>query len=110
MDEIERLSHTNEVLSTLKHQDLPFSPVLNQIITNAERNATALPQAKRHPEKKFATALFIYAGPLAYEFLQKNLHQALPSLRTVQRIVHANYDGTSALKCKTLGGIHYTMH
>ena len=23
--------------------------------------------------KKFATALFIYAGPLAYEFLQNNL-------------------------------------
>ena len=33
-----------------------------------------------------------YAGPLAYNFFQKNLHQALPSLRTVQRVVHANYN------------------
>ena len=68
--------------------------MLKQIIANAERNATAVPQAKRHPEvlKKFATALFIYAGPLAYNLLHKNLHQALPSLRTVQRVVHANYN------------------
>ena len=97
VDEIERLSHTNEVLSVLQQRpsdQLPFSPVLKQIIVNAERNATALPQAKRHPEvlKKFATALLIYAGPLAYNFLQKNLHEALPSLRTVQRIVHAKFD------------------
>ena len=75
-------------------EEMPFSPVLKQIIANAERNATALPQAKRHPEilLKIATALLIYAGPLAYNFLQKNLHQALPSLRTVKRIVHASYD------------------
>lgn len=97
VDEIERLSHTNEVLSMLQRQspdELPFRPVLKQIIMNAERNATVLPQAKRHPEvlKNFATALFIYARPLAYNFLQRNLHQPLPSLRTVQRIVHGNYD------------------
>ena len=35
--------------------------------------------------KKISIALFIYFGPLAYEFLQKNLHQALPSLLTIQR-------------------------
>ena len=29
---------------------------------------------------------------MAYEFLQRNLHQALPSLRTIQRVVRANYD------------------
>ena len=94
VDEIERLT---EVLSTLRIQEsnvLSFSPVLRQIIANSERNATALPQGKRHSEvlKKFATALFICMGPLAYELLQRNLHQALPSLRTIQRIVHANYD------------------
>ena len=94
VDEIEKLSHGNKELCTLRNQDVPFSPVFKQIIANAKRNATVLPHAKRHLEviKKFATVLFIYAGPLAYEFLQKNLHQALPSLRTVQRIVHTSYD------------------
>ena len=97
LNEIERLSHTNKLLSVFQQKcpdDRPFSPILKQIILNAERNATALPQVKRHTEvlKKFATALFIYAEPLAYNFLQKYLHQALPSLRTVQRIVHASYD------------------
>ena len=97
LNEIERLSHTNKLLSVFQQKcpdDRPFSPILKQIILNAERNVTALPQAKKHTEvlKKFATALFIYAGPLAYNFLQKNLHQALPSLRTVQCIVHTSYD------------------
>ena len=47
----------------------------------------------RHPEilKKFATALFIYAGPLAYEFIQQNMPEALPSLRTVQTTIHVEY-------------------
>ena len=100
VDEIERLTHNTKILSTLRRQEsdessvMSFSPVLKQIIANAEQNATALPHGKRHPEviKKFATALFIYAGPLAYEFLQSNLHQALPSLRTIQYVVHANYN------------------
>jgi hypothetical protein len=53
VDEMERLSHTNEVLSVLQQRpsdQLPFSPMLKQITANAERNVTALPQAKRHPE------------------------------------------------------------
>ena len=96
IDDIQRLMPKHDVLSTLKVQEqdaMPFSVVLKTIIANAERNANVLPHGKRHPEvlKKFATALFIYAGPLAYDFLQQNLHQALPSLRTVQRIVHAHY-------------------
>ena len=97
VDEIEKLTQSNDILSTLRVQEsnvMPFSPVLKQIISNAERNAKTLPHGKRHPEvlKKFATALYIYSGPLAYEFLQRNLHQALPSLRTIQRVVHANYN------------------
>ena len=50
------LSESTEVLSVLKRQcpeEMAFSPVLKQIIANAERNATALPEAKRHPEIKF---------------------------------------------------------
>lgn len=41
--------------------------------------------------KKFSTSFFIYAGPLAYDFLQRNLSCALPSLRTVQRLVQSEY-------------------
>jgi len=41
--------------------------------------------------KKFATALFIYCSPLSYEFIHQNMHEALSSLRTVQRIIHAEY-------------------
>ena len=71
--------------------------ILKQIIANAERNALALPHGRRHSDvlKRFSTGLYIYAGPLAYEFLQHNLHQALPSLRTVQRIIHAKYEAIS---------------
>lgn len=66
---------------------------MRQIIANAEKNAHRLPHGQRHPEvlKKFSTSLFIYAGPLAYDFLQRNLSHALPSLRTVQRLVQSQY-------------------
>ena len=36
-------------------------------------------------------SLFIYAGPSAYSFIQHNLHQSLPSMRTIQRAVHSEY-------------------
>ena len=41
--------------------------------------------------KKFATALFIYCGPLSYEFIHQNMCQALPSLRSVQQIIRSQY-------------------
>lgn len=45
---------------------------------------------RRHTEvlKKFATLLYINAGSMAYQFIQGNIPEALPSLRTVQDIVH----------------------
>ena len=60
---------------------------------NAEKNAGNSKHGYRHTEivKKFAIALFIYSGPLAYDFLQHNLSQALPSLRTVRRLVYSEY-------------------
>ena len=69
------------------------SPLLKQLLLNAERNVQKFPHQRRHEEvlKKFATSLFIFSGPLAYEFLQQNLPEALPSLRTVQRIVSSEY-------------------
>ncbi len=41
--------------------------------------------------KKFSTALLIYSGPLAYEFMHHNMPQAFPSLRTVQNIIQLEY-------------------
>ena len=100
VDEIERLTHNSIVLSTLRKQEsdeskaMLFGPVIRQMIANAERNAVTLPQGIRHPEilKKFATALFIYAGPLAYDFCNITCIMALPSLRTIQRVVHTHYN------------------
>ena len=67
--------------------------MLKQLLANAQKNASRLPRQRHHGQvlKKFATALFIYSGPLAYEFLQKKLPEALPSLRTIQRIVSSEF-------------------
>ena len=45
-------------------------PLLKHLLLNTERNAEKLPQQRRHEEllKKFSTSLFIYAGPMAYDF------------------------------------------
>ena len=105
LDNIQHLVNENKKLSLVLHnliqensesensKELKFTPVLKHIILNAERNAIQMPKCRRHPEilKKFCTALFIYAGPLAYEFMQQNMPQALPCLRTVQHIVHSEY-------------------
>ena len=101
LNEIEQLTRENERLSYLlqsqctKTSDVScsFSPVLKQIISNAEANGHRLPHRRQHPEvlKKFSTSLFIYTGPLAYDFLQRNPSCALPSLRTVQRQVQTEY-------------------
>ena len=109
MNEIEHLLSENSRLASLLHcstsntgsennsctglSTSSFTAVLQQIISNAEQNASRLPQGARHPEvvQKFATSLFIYTGPLAYEFLQQNLSQSLPSVRTVQRIIRKEY-------------------
>ena len=39
----------------------------------------------------FAVSLLIYAGPMAYHFVQSNMSQALLSLRTVQRRINNVY-------------------
>ena len=71
-----------------------FSPLLKQLLTNAKANVDKMvPQAKRHNAiiKKFSTSLLIYAGPRAYNFLHVNMPQAIPSLRTIQRVVQSEY-------------------
>ena len=58
------------------------SPLLKQLLSNAIRNADKLPQQRRHHDvlKKFATSLFIYSGSRTYDFLHRNLSDALPCL------------------------------
>ena len=82
--------HDDEHPISCKEQ---FSAILKQIVINAERNVGKVPTQRHHPTvlKKFSTALFIYSGPLAYEFIQQNMPEALPSVRTVQTAIHAKY-------------------
>ena len=71
----------------------PVTLVLQSILKNAIENSAKQPKQRRHPEilKKFAVLLFIYAGPLAYEFIHSNMAEAIPSLSTVKHIVHNYY-------------------
>ena len=66
------------------------SSILQQLYANAVKNAS---QQRRHETvlKKFSTSLFIYAGPMTYDFVHRNMPDAIPSLRTVQIIVHNEY-------------------
>ena len=80
---------------------------------HAERNARVLPQGQRHSEvikkfhcslssmlvhwhmsfcKRICIKLYHLCGLYNVIFTQKNLHQALPSLRTIQRHIHTNYE------------------
>lgn len=92
LDEIETLAKQNEELSKLLKEcgsnkyfetgGHGLTPILRQILTNAEKNVCKHPTQRRHTEilKKFATALFIYCSPLSYEFIHQNMCQVLPSL------------------------------
>ena len=63
------------------------------MISNAEQNCGKYPTHQKHSTtiKKFAMALFLYTGSLAYEFLQQNVPQALPCVRTIQTTIHSQY-------------------
>ena len=87
LTDIERLIINNKRLSaslqTSMHESRMqynslCSTVLRQIIVNAEANAGNLNTQRRYPEivKKFSMALFIYAGPMAYEFIHQNMPEA----------------------------------
>ena len=107
LSEVEYLTRENRKLSDLLHAQssangsdsednlflCSFTPIMRQIVANAKKNAHRLPHGQRHPEmfKKFSNSLFIYAGPLAYDFLQQILSHAFPSHRTVQRLVQSEY-------------------
>lgn len=72
---------------------LEVGSILNCIIKGAERNSTTSSKQYHHEDLiiQFATSLYIYSGPLAYNVVHSNLPKALPSLRTIQRRVHNNY-------------------
>ena len=106
MDNIEQLQYKNEKLSMLlrelelslvaSHQNQTkskFNNLLQSMISNAEQNCGKFPTKRKHSStiKQFATALFLFSGPLAYEFLQQNIPQALPCVCTIQSNIHAEY-------------------
>ena len=106
LNNVEKLAYDNKKLSLLLQQfkfdqtsnEIPnhissFTNILKQIIVNAEKNIEKYPTHRRHPGvlKKFSTALFILAGPMAYEFIHQNMPEALPCMRTVQMSIHAEY-------------------
>ena len=70
-----------------------FNVIFQRLIANAEKNLKRHPQQVRHDIllKKFATSLYIYCGSRAYNFISSNIPRALPSLRTIQRFVAADY-------------------
>ena len=82
-------SQTNSIQSSLcddsTHAEAtsePSSDMLKQLVVNAEKNALKLPQQRRHELvlKTFATSLYILSGPMAYNFIHRNLPEAIPSL------------------------------
>ena len=71
-----------------------YDNLLQEIINTADQNYCKFPTRRRYSPtiKKFATALFLYSGPLAYEFLQQNIPQAMPCTRTIQNAIYAEYN------------------
>ena len=63
-------------------------------MNNANKNAGKYNKQRRHPIvlKKFATLLLINCGSMSYEFLHSNMPEALPSLRSIQNIIHSDYE------------------
>ena len=73
-----------------------YNNLLQEIINNANQNYSKFSTCRRYfpTIKNFATALFLYSGPLAYEFLQQNVLQAVPCTRTTQSANYAEYNST----------------
>ena len=92
----EALKLESSVTGTICNID-NFSSILRRLIVNAERNASRAHQGRRYDfiVKKFVTSLFLFYGPLAYNFLQQNLLLSLPCLRSVQRSVSQEHTKTA---------------
>ena len=70
-----------------------LTPILKQVILNAQKNTHAYPTQRRHTEviTKFTIAFFIFSRPFGYELIQRNMQQGLPTPRSVQPAIHAQY-------------------
>ena len=81
-----------QYLNVTGNSSCGLSPILKNLIKNAEK-CMCFPTKRRYSEvmTKFATALFIFSGPFVYKFLHRNLQQALPSTRSIQRDIHSQY-------------------
>ena len=106
LDEVRYLLNKNKQLSDLICKQSIFKPelsasptselgsLLQKMLKNIQNNSGKHASQRRHDAviRKFVTALYyILSGSMAYEFIQQNLPQALPSLRTVQTIVQTQY-------------------
>ena len=82
---------TNEPTNDNTHA---VGSLLEKLLKNIERNTGKRDlRGKRHDTiiNQFATAIYILAGPLAYEFIYANLQCALPSLRSGETMVQSQY-------------------
>ena len=92
VDQIQELRLNNKASTTDSIiEELPL--VLKKMIEVADKNYQKAPARRRHDTliKKFATSLFLYSGSIAYKFIQSNLSIVLPSIRTVQTLIHKEY-------------------
>ena len=92
ISENERLSNLLQLHLQTNHSSLcGLTPILKKLLINAQQNAYKYPSQRRHSEiiTIFATALFIYSGPFAYDFIHKNMQQGLPSPRSIQRAIYS---------------------
>ena len=80
----QRISHSTSVQPEFS------STFLWTLFINAVSNATKGPYGSHHDSVviKFSTSLFIWVGSVAYEFLHKNMSEALPSISVVRKKVH----------------------
>ena len=104
VDQVSRIISENQMLTNLlftsQNRDTDTlsinsstTTLLSKLLTNIDNNTNKSLRSRRHNEtiKKFATILYIYTGSMAYEFIHRNLPEALPSLRTVQSLIHSEY-------------------
>ena len=75
-------------------------PSFTNIINNAALNAMKTPHGRCHDiVLTFVTFLFIWARPVTYEFLHKNMPEALRSISVVRIKIHTQNTVTKLTKC-----------
>ena len=68
------------------------TPILKHLMENAQKNI-GKQDRQRHSLilKKFTNLLLINSGSMAYDFIHRNMPEALPFLRTVQNVIYKEY-------------------